>query len=55
MRRRHSSQVVDRHWGVPTPLRSRIRFVLLIQTLAVAEHLRPVRPSLPSSGRRYAG
>jgi DNA-binding transcriptional LysR family regulator len=31
--------MVDRRWGVPTPLGSRIPLASLIQTLAVAEHL----------------
>lgn len=40
MRRRwHSAPMVDREWGVPTVLGSRIPLVSLIQTLAVAEHL----------------
>lgn len=40
MRRRwHSAPMVDRRWGVPTSLGSRIPLVSLIQTLAVAEHL----------------
>lgn len=39
MRRRRSATMVDRRWGVPTPLGSRIPLASLIQTLAVAEHL----------------
>jgi len=40
MRRRwHSAPMVDRRWGVPIALGSRIPLVSLIQTLAVAEHL----------------
>lgn len=40
MRRRwHSAQMVDRRWGMPIALGSRIPLVSLIQTLAVAEHL----------------
>ncbi|MCM2506042.1 LysR family transcriptional regulator, partial [Aureimonas altamirensis] len=31
--------MVDRRWGMPTPLGSRIPLVSLIQTLAVAEYL----------------
>ncbi len=39
MRRRRSAQTVDRQWGIPTSLGSRIPLASLIQTLAVAEHL----------------
>lgn len=39
MRRRRSAPMVDRQWGMPTPLGSRIPLASLIQTLAVAEHL----------------
>lgn len=39
MRRRRSTPIVDRQWGVPTALGSRIPLVSLIQTLAVAEYL----------------
>lgn len=39
MRRRRSAPGIDRQWGTPTSLGSRIPRVSLIQTLAVAEHL----------------
>ena len=39
MRRRRSKPMIDRRWGVPTPLGSRIPLASLIQTLAVAEYL----------------
>lgn len=39
MRRRHSAPMVDRQWGMPTSLGSRIPLTSLIQTLAVAEYL----------------
>lgn len=37
--RRRSAPMVDRQWGMPTSLGSRIPLASLIQTLAVAEHL----------------
>ncbi len=37
--RRRSSHTIDRQWGVPTALGSRIPLASLIQTLAVAEYL----------------
>lgn len=39
MRRRRSTPMIDRQWGVPTQLGSRIPLASLIQTLAVAEYL----------------
>ena len=39
MRGRRSAPTIDRQWGVPTSLGSRIPLVSLIQTLAVAEYL----------------
>lgn len=39
MRRRRSAPTIDRRWGAPTSLGSRIPLVSLIHTLAVAEHL----------------
>lgn len=39
MRRRRSTSMNDRQWGVPNALGSRIPLASLIQTLAVAEHL----------------
>lgn len=38
-RRRRSAPMIDRQWGVPSSLGSRIPLASLIQTLAVAEHL----------------
>jgi len=37
--RRRSTPIIDRQWGVPTALESRIPLASLIQTLAVAEYL----------------
>jgi len=37
--RRHSAPMIDRQWGIPTSLGSRIPLASLIQTLAVTEHL----------------
>ncbi|PWJ83751.1 hypothetical protein C7441_108145 [Pseudaminobacter salicylatoxidans] len=39
MRRRNSAPIIDRQWGMPTKLGSRIPLASLIQTLAVAEYL----------------
>lgn len=39
MRRQRSAPMIDRKWGMPTALGSRIPLVSLIQTLAVAEYL----------------
>ena len=39
MRRRRSAPMIDRQWGAPTSLGSRIPLAALIQTLAVAEYL----------------
>lgn len=39
MRRRRSTPMNDRQWGMPSALGSRIPLASLIQTLAVAEHL----------------
>lgn len=39
MRRRRLAPMIDRQWGVPTSLGSRIPMASLIQTLAVAEYL----------------
>lgn len=39
MRRRHPATMIDRQWGMPTSLGSRIPMASLIQTLAVAEYL----------------
>jgi biotin operon repressor len=38
-RRQHSGLMIDRQWGMPTSLGSRIPLASLIQTLAVAEYL----------------
>ena len=39
MRRRHSASMIDRRWGMPTALGSRIPLTSPIQTLAVAKYL----------------
>ncbi len=38
-RRKQSTSLTDRQWGVPTALGSRIPLASLIQTIAVAEYL----------------
>lgn len=37
--RRHTAPMIERRWGAPTPLGSRIPLASLVQTLAVAEYL----------------
>lgn len=38
-RRKQSTSLTDRQWGMPTALGSRIPLASLIQTIAVAEYL----------------